>query len=80
MSSMTQQWSIPKTRQSWSLFEEQVQRHRKMRWFLKKSNSTYQQLNERSNQLAHYLRSKGVRKETLVPICIESGLEMIVGS
>jgi amino acid adenylation domain-containing protein len=40
---------------------------------------TYQQLNERANQLAHYLRSKGVEQETLVPICIERSLEMIVG-
>ena len=34
---------------------------------------------KRSNQLAHYLRSKGVREETLVPICIERSLEMIIG-
>ena len=27
--------------------------------------------NEKANQLAHYLRSKGVKEETLVPICIE---------
>ncbi|MEJ7675692.1 MAG: AMP-binding protein [Chitinophagaceae bacterium] len=40
---------------------------------------TYKELNERANQLAHYLRSKGIREETLVPICIERSLEMIVG-
>ena len=40
---------------------------------------TYQELNERSNQLAHYLRSKGVKEETLVPICMERGMEMIIG-
>jgi len=40
---------------------------------------TYHELNQRSNQLAHYLRSRGVAEETLVPICVERSLEMIVG-
>ncbi|HZH63711.1 MAG TPA: amino acid adenylation domain-containing protein, partial [Flavisolibacter sp.] len=40
---------------------------------------TYQQLNERANQLAGYLRSKGVGIERLLPICIERSIEMIVG-
>ena len=40
---------------------------------------SYHELNERANKLAHYLHSKGVKQETLVPICIERSLEMIVG-
>ncbi len=40
---------------------------------------TYQELNERSNQLAHYLRKLGVGPEVLVGICIERSLEMVVG-
>ncbi|MCW3078681.1 non-ribosomal peptide synthetase, partial [Segetibacter sp.] len=40
---------------------------------------TYKELNERSNQLATYLRSQGVQTKTLVPICIEPGFEMMVG-
>lgn len=40
---------------------------------------TYRQLNEQSNQLANYLISKGVSKETLVPICLERSNLMIVG-
>ncbi|MEJ7675847.1 MAG: AMP-binding protein [Chitinophagaceae bacterium] len=40
---------------------------------------TYKELNEKANQLAHYLRSKGVKEETLVPICVERSLEMIIG-
>lgn len=40
---------------------------------------TYSELNARANQLAHYLRKNGVQEETLVPICIERSLEMIVG-
>jgi amino acid adenylation domain-containing protein/non-ribosomal peptide synthase protein (TIGR01720 family) len=40
---------------------------------------TYRTLNERTNQLAHYLRSKGVQEETMVPICVHRSLEMIIG-
>ncbi|HKH61041.1 MAG TPA: amino acid adenylation domain-containing protein [Flavitalea sp.] len=39
----------------------------------------YRELNERSNKLAHYLISKGVQKDTLVPLCIEKSVEMMVG-
>ncbi len=39
---------------------------------------SYQELNERANQLAHYLVSKGIQEETLVPVCIERSTEMIV--
>ncbi|ACC81021.1 non-ribosomal peptide synthetase [Nostoc punctiforme] len=40
---------------------------------------TYRQLSDRANQLAHYLQSLGVKPETLVGICVERSLEMIVG-
>ena len=40
---------------------------------------TYTQLNERVNQLAHFLQSQGVKQEMLVPICIERSIEMIIG-
>jgi amino acid adenylation domain-containing protein/thioester reductase-like protein len=40
---------------------------------------TYQQLNQKANQLAHYLRKHGVAPEVLVGICVERSLEMIVG-
>ena len=39
---------------------------------------TYGQLNSRANQLAHYLREKGVGDEELVGVCVERGLEMVV--
>src|SRR5690606_23822943 len=32
---------------------------------------TYQELNERSNQLAHYLRKLGVRCDTVVAIAVD---------
>ncbi len=40
---------------------------------------TYQDLNTRSNQLAHYLKKLGVKSEVLVGICIRQSVEMIVG-
>ena len=40
---------------------------------------TYGELNERANQLAHYLQSLGVKAEVLVGICVERSVEMIVG-
>lgn len=40
---------------------------------------TYGELNVRANQLAHYLRSRGVGPGTLVALCVERSLEMIVG-
>ncbi|MHC5763140.1 amino acid adenylation domain-containing protein, partial [Nostoc sp.] len=40
---------------------------------------TYCELNARANQLAHYLRSLGVKPEVLVGICVERSLEMVIG-
>jgi amino acid adenylation domain-containing protein len=40
---------------------------------------TYSQLNAKANQLAHYLRSLGVKPEVLVGICVERSLEMVIG-
>lgn len=40
---------------------------------------TYQELNQRANQLAHTLREMGVGPETPVGICLERSLEMVVG-
>ncbi len=40
---------------------------------------TYHALNERANQLAHYLQQQGCQPEKLVGICMERSLEMIVG-
>jgi len=40
---------------------------------------TYQQLNERANRLAHHLRALGVQPDARVGICLERGLDMVVG-
>ncbi|MBG6133776.1 amino acid adenylation domain-containing protein, partial [Aquimarina sp. EL_43] len=40
---------------------------------------TYQELDDRSNQLAHYLQEKGVENGELVGICITRSFEMVIG-
>jgi amino acid adenylation domain-containing protein len=40
---------------------------------------TYRQLDQQANQLAHHLRRLGVRPATLVAICLERSLDMLVG-
>ncbi|MBT3388620.1 MAG: AMP-binding protein, partial [Desulfobacula sp.] len=40
---------------------------------------TYAELNQKANQLAHYLQKLGVKPEILVGICVERSLEMIIG-
>ncbi len=40
---------------------------------------TYEEINQKSNQLAHYLRSQGVKNETIVGLYVERSLDVIVG-
>jgi len=40
---------------------------------------TYAELNARANQLAHLLRSSGVKPDTSVGLCVERSAEMIIG-
>jgi amino acid adenylation domain-containing protein/thioester reductase-like protein len=62
------------------LFEEQVERTPEaIALVFENQQLTYQQLNQRANQLAHYLRKLGIKPETLVGICVERSLEMIIG-
>lgn len=39
---------------------------------------TYEELNRRANQLAHYLQQRGVGPETPVALCLERSLEMVI--
>ncbi|MGN7824087.1 amino acid adenylation domain-containing protein [Chitinophaga sp. 22536] len=39
---------------------------------------TYASLEERSNQLAHYLREAGVDNTSLVPVCLDRSPEMVI--
>ncbi|HYU26315.1 MAG TPA: amino acid adenylation domain-containing protein, partial [Thermoanaerobaculia bacterium] len=62
------------------LFEEQVLRTPDAEAVRFEGRSlTYAELNARANQLAHYLRSLGVRPETRVAISIERSAEMVIG-
>jgi amino acid adenylation domain-containing protein len=40
---------------------------------------TYRQLNDKANSLAKYLQAQSVKTETIVPICTERSIEMIIG-
>ena len=62
------------------LFEEQVARTPLAVAALYGGESlTYEELNRRANQVAGYLRDKGVRIDQLVGLCMQPSLEMIVG-
>jgi amino acid adenylation domain-containing protein len=83
----------PKNKGIPGLFEEQVGNNpdsiavigpaesakgRRERW-LGGHEISYKELNEKSNQLAYGLRSKGVAPDTIVGIMAERSLEMIIG-
>ncbi|BAZ50358.1 amino acid adenylation [Nostoc sp. NIES-4103] len=40
---------------------------------------TYRELNQRANQLAHYLQKLGVAPEVLVGICMQRSIDLIIG-
>jgi len=62
------------------LLEEQAARHPKsVAVSFAGRRLTYEQLNESSNQLAHYLRALGVGPDVAVGICVERSIQMIVG-
>ncbi|BCL38241.1 non-ribosomal peptide synthetase [Nostoc sp. MS1] len=61
------------------LFEAQVERSPDaVAVVFKEAALTYQQLNQRANQLAHYLHSLGVKPDMPVGICVERTLEMAI--
>lgn len=61
------------------LFERQVERSPHAT-ALASSDATlsYEELNRRANQLAHYLRHEGVGPESLVGVCLERSFEMVI--
>jgi natural product biosynthesis luciferase-like monooxygenase protein len=62
------------------LFEQQAERTPQAIAVVARGKElTYQQLNERANQLAHYLRRLGVGPDVLVGLHIERSVEMMVG-
>lgn len=73
----------PETRTDFSihhLFEAQVQKTpNAIAVVYGDEQLSYQELNHRSNCLAHHLQTLGVQSETLVGLCVDRSLEMIVG-
>ncbi|HYO51161.1 amino acid adenylation domain-containing protein, partial [Archangium sp.] len=70
----------PMDRTIHQLFEEQVERTPEAPAVdFTGTQFTYAELNRRANQVAHHLRTLGVGRETLVGICVERSLEMVVG-
>ena len=62
------------------LFEAQVERTPdNIAVVFNNQQLTYCELNERANQLAHYLERLGVKPEVLVGICVEQSLSMGIG-
>jgi amino acid adenylation domain-containing protein len=62
------------------LFEEQVERTPdNVAVVFGDLSLTHAQLNARANQLAHYLRARGIGPEVTVAICMERCVEMVVG-
>ncbi|WP_237395520.1 amino acid adenylation domain-containing protein [Okeania sp. KiyG1] len=62
------------------LFEEQVENNpNAIAVVFEEQSLTYSQLNTKANQLAHYLQKLGVGSESLVGICVERSLEMVIG-
>lgn len=61
------------------LIEEQVRRSPEAPALLFEGRGmSYLELNSRANQLANYLRHKGVGPDTLVAVCIERSFEMVI--
>jgi len=62
------------------LFEAQVRRKPEaIALQSAQGNLTYLELNQRANRLAHHLRELGVQPDSRVAICVERGLDLIVG-
>jgi len=61
------------------LFEQQVEKTpTAVAVEFEETKLTYRELNERANQLAHYLRSAGAGADVLVGVCIERSAELII--
>ncbi|MGY2288771.1 amino acid adenylation domain-containing protein [Pseudomonas sp. SDO5215_S409] len=62
------------------LFEDQVRRTpHAVAVKAGEAQLTYAELNTRANQLAHHLRELGVQPDARVAICVERGLDMVIG-
>ncbi|QGQ96125.1 amino acid adenylation domain-containing protein [Paenibacillus psychroresistens] len=76
----TSQTSFPRNMTIHQAFENQVNKTPdSIAIVYKEQQLTYQELNERANQLAYLLRAKGIETDSIVGLVVERSLEMIVG-
>jgi amino acid adenylation domain-containing protein len=74
------QANYPHNRCIHHLIEEQVRRTPEaIAAVFEDEQLTYQELNDRANQLAHYLQKLGVGPDVLVGICLERSLDTVIG-
>ncbi|MCK4258408.1 MAG: amino acid adenylation domain-containing protein [Halanaerobiales bacterium] len=70
----------PKSKTLAELFEEQVERDPdQIALVFREGKMTYQILNEKANQLAAKLRTKGVAADKIVGMLVEPSIEMLIG-
>ena len=71
----------PKDKTIYELFQEQVdQNPNNIALVYEDKELTYKELDERSNQLARYLRSNyDIKPDTLITLCLDRSLEMVIG-
>ncbi|MFN7459696.1 MAG: amino acid adenylation domain-containing protein [Akkermansiaceae bacterium] len=75
------QTDYPEDKTLVDIFEEQVAKNpQNIAVVLESQQLTYQQLNQKANQLAHYLlKNHQIQPDTLIGISVERSLEMIIG-
>uniref|UniRef100_A0A2P1CZ97 AptD n=1 Tax=Nostoc sp. HIID-D1B TaxID=2027338 RepID=A0A2P1CZ97_9NOSO len=63
------------------IFEQQVEKNpHNIALVFESQQLTYRELNQKANQLAHYLiQNHQIKPDTLIGICVERSLEMIIG-
>ena len=70
---------LPAAQSVQELFEEQVQQHPDRPAVISGNECwSYEQLNAKANQLAHYLRDRGVGRDIPVVVCLERSAELIL--
>ena len=72
--------NYPQEKTTVEIFEEQVKKNpQNIAVECKNEQLTYQELNERSNQMAHFLRKKGVKPSESIGLIVERSIDTIVG-
>ena len=72
--------NYPKQKALQQLFEEQAKRDPNAQALVFEENQlTYQELNAKANQVAHFLNNQGIGRGKIVGLMVERSLDMIVG-